>query len=416
MLTRIKNWIKDKFKRFKKWFLALFIIPVVFAANFGTNPPAPIEKPVIFDWTIRANEIKELRKHDVKVFPDPSDQNKRILIQSSGLFHAYTDKGFEDIETELPNFNFPEGKDLTEPTDKHYIMDLPVWGNAKLEVDGKVRVYDKLGKSIFTYQNPTVVPKGKLPYEVFDKDGNKIKDTFDEKDVKVEETLVKASYTQDASFVIENNKMYFKLATSLTEPLQAFDLTDTSSTNAGDVMILASNPTTNYGSTNYAEIRGTGAADQRKMLITFTLSSGSGVISDISLFAKDTGTTWSGDALHAYKSLRTFTEAGATWNTYDGTNNWTTAGCESAGNDYDSTSLSNVTSGTASQWQQFAINGYAGGLTWGSTALLMLQFEPDSSAQDVAFHTKEATSSGDRPYLQITYTIQTPKAGLIIFQ
>ncbi|MEM2990477.1 MAG: hypothetical protein QXQ02_04765, partial [Halobacteria archaeon] len=75
-----------------------------------------------FEWEKAQNEIKELRTHTTKDFPHPTEPGKFIKIQSSGLLHAYTDEGFKEIGKEIPSYEFPEGLEITEKKDKHFIM------------------------------------------------------------------------------------------------------------------------------------------------------------------------------------------------------------------------------------------------------------------------------------------------------
>ena len=53
--------------------------------------------------------------------------------------------------------------------------------------------------------------------------------------------------------------------------------------------------------------------------------------------------------------LRAWTETGVTWNKYDGTNDWTTAGCGSDGNDYTSTGAINFNGPSATGWFSLTI-------------------------------------------------------------
>ena len=61
-----------------------------------------------FNWRAHPElEDRSRRTHTTKDFQDPNDPTKRIVIESSGLLHAFIDKGFQDIKTELPNYAVP---------------------------------------------------------------------------------------------------------------------------------------------------------------------------------------------------------------------------------------------------------------------------------------------------------------------
>jgi len=181
-----------------------------------------------FEWEKQSYlEDKSLRTHTTKDFRHPKDPYKRIKIQSSRLLHYFDGREFQD----LPDLPFPEGKEIKEPKSRHFIMNLPDWGEAKVEKNGKqVRVYDKLGQPIYIFKNPLVVPKGNAPYKIVDKNGKKIKETKNRKEeIDIDERIEKSDDAVEVSFEVENNKLYFKLPKGLSYPLEAYDDTDTSS-------------------------------------------------------------------------------------------------------------------------------------------------------------------------------------------
>jgi len=47
--------------------------------------------------------------------------------------------------------------------------------------------------------------------------------------------------------------------------------------------------------------------------------------------------------MNVYRCLRTWTEAGANWNTYDGSNGWGTVGCSNSTTDYDNNVVGTIT-------------------------------------------------------------------------
>jgi hypothetical protein len=365
-------------------------------------------------------EIKELRNHDCKHYIHPTDPTKRICRQSSGLVHALTDKGWEDIETELPDYNFPEATPFKKKEDKHFIMDLPSWGTPVLEDDGKtLKVLDKSGKSIYRYRDLTALPKGDKPYVVATKNLEmKLVDNLN--NLEDGDIVGKNKNAIDGQFHAENGKMYVKFDESVQYPIDVFDSTDTSSTNGGDSFVSSytGETNTNYGSSDYLAIGQYGDVQKLRAFVKFTLSStpvgGPYTISDVVLKLKETQGR-SGIVINVHALSRTnWTEAGVTWNKYDGTNNWTTPG-----GDYSATIIDQITN-TASNFNSFALMGSGADnpltLTWGDVVHLCLKGNVETNpATNTNFYSKEYATSGDRPVLEITYSAaSTTNASLLL--
>jgi hypothetical protein len=120
--------------------------------------------------------------------------------------------------------------------------------------------------------------------------------------------------------------------------------------------------------------------------------------------------------LAMYQCLRDWVEAQVTWNIWKTSNNWTTAGAGSNGNDYNNTDLGNVSvTGTGTVT-----------LTFNAAGLVIVQGWIDGSIANYGLilrHTAETTNrnnygssdnatSGNRPQLVIEYT--TPAAGTFV--
>lgn len=93
-----------------------------------------------------------------------------------------------------------------------------------------------------------------------------------------------------------------------------------------------------------------------------------------------------------------FTEMGATWNTYDGSNNWI-----SSGGDYSATIIDSIPMVNVGQW--LVLNLYGEGsdnpisYTWGDNFDLILK------ANEAGGNNRISSTEGDyTPYLEITYT------------
>lgn len=199
-------------------------------------------------------------------------------------------------------------------------------------------------------------------------------------------------------------------------------LTDTTSTNNKENGISQYTPTTNYGntvSTGYVASQ-TGGDDWR-LLIHFTLASGSGTISAVTLnlykvsgFGTDTGQN-----IEVHELTRTnWTETGSTWNKYDGTNNWTTAG-----GDFSATIVQALPHTTSNNlYRSWNIGPGAtnpiSGLTWGSDVHLILRYSTSGASPAQAERYNTDADGSNLPYIEITYTAGgavTPPPVFIIF-
>lgn len=116
---------------------------------------------------------------------------------------------------------------------------------------------------------------------------------------------------------------------------------------SGDVHIAAIFPTANQDGANLdvGENFGT-TGDIRRALIRFDLSSiqSGSTITGATLRVYDSGTDLTNNArtMYANRSKRAWTETGATWNKYDGTNNWTTAGGGASSDDVETSNIGSV--------------------------------------------------------------------------
>jgi len=365
-----------------------------------------------FDWINNSHlEDKSKRTHEEKHFFHPDGGAKMICIKSSGLLHAKTDKGFQDIRTELPNFNFPEGKEINKEEEKHYMLDLPEWGDIRVDDDKKVvRVYDLDGKSIYKYHSPLVTVKGELPYSIYDSNNVKIKDGL-AKDLEFYQKLVKKDTAESADFEVVDKKLYFKLSpkTKLKVKdkytLQAWDDTDTTSTNSGDSDCREGSPTVNRSTavefaTGYHT---SGTNLKMRGFIQWTLPSGSGTISDVVMWLYNTVGTQTLAQVNMHQLTRTFVESQVTWNVYSTGNNWTTAG-----GDYGATIVDSNTGNTNFTWYSFGVMGSAATnpitLTWSDTVGFLLKAATESGNNYNDWASKEATNTSLRPYLEITYS------------
>jgi len=190
-----------------------------------------------------------------------------------------------------------------------------------------------------------------------------------------------------------------------------------------DVHMYEAAATTNQD-TNGFDIGKYGSGSHRHGLIRFT-----GISSLPSSLTVSSSTlnlylhTSSGLALQDFdfrKALRAWGETTATWNTYDGSSSWTTAGALSSGNDISATvtgTLGGVAKATGT-WHNFSsaqlaadVEDFADGtLTndgWHS--------ERTDAANDGAWRVfrEHGGTDGQRPYLTVIYTAAPPTGAII---
>lgn len=105
-------------------------------------------------------------------------------------------------------------------------------------------------------------------------------------------------------------------------------------TNAKDSWIREVYPNGNYQTAGTSEISTYGAGDYSHTIIEFDVSSvpsGSNISAGTLVFKKAGGN--SGVTAAVYRLLVSWTESGVTWNSRDGSNNWSTAGAKGSGTD-----------------------------------------------------------------------------------
>lgn len=292
-------------------------------------------------------------------------------------------------------------------------MDLPEWGTAKAEEGGKVvRVYDKNNVPIFRYKNPIVVNIDKNPFEIVSRDGVKIRETDNSSEqLSPNERIENADGVDEVSFEVVDNKLFFKLPETLKNkyPLKAYDDTDTSSVDNKDAKITTDGANDNFGSdtTFHVYTSNVGSPYYYRAVMDWTLSAGSGTISQISLFLYVTINAGDTYPIEVHELTQAFTEAGVTWNKYDGSNNWSTAG-----GDFSATIVDSTTMPAATNYQQWDLVGGdsdnpISGLTWESNFDLLLKLSTAGEAigsgdEGGAYASKENASNN--PYIEITYT------------
>ena len=186
-------------------------------------------------------------------------------------------------------------------------------------------------------------------------------------------------------------------------------------TNGIDTMLLSDTATTNYGTNaNIAVGESNAAAQISRSLIKFDLSSipSNATISSatLSLWFK-TDLSAAARTLSIYRCKRAWTEAGATWNKYDGTNNWQTAGADGADDrDSSATGTASISAAeTLNTEKQISldvaevtklIDGTYSNNGW------VLRVDTENYDQ-YYYHSSSSTTAEYRPKLVIEYSIAT---------
>ena len=174
-----------------------------------------------------------------------------------------------------------------------------------------------------------------------------------------------------------------------------------------DTFIQASAPGANQGGLDYVAVGEEPDGARYRSLLKFDLSNSIPTGATVQSATLHVYGTWmsTNDAVNisTYKVLKGWTES-ATWNTYDGTNAWATAGCGGATDR--SLTADATTSVTAAGWY-----------TWNLTSAMVQDWVTNPSANNgILLMTSDVTTSakiltsreagvetGARPYMEVTY-------------
>jgi hypothetical protein len=190
-----------------------------------------------------------------------------------------------------------------------------------------------------------------------------------------------------------------------------------------DTNLQQANPTTNYGAVGTFYVGQSASPGTSRELLKFDLThgtnpptAGASTISagTVTLYCESSGAT---RTVVLYKCLRNWVEGSATWNTYDGTNNWTTAGAGSDGNDYSSTGLGSVVVSAATSYDlPLTADGVTAVQAWinnpSSNYGFLIKDTTESSVN--RFTSIEGATAANRPKLTFIYTDSGGGSGYIL--
>ncbi len=169
-------------------------------------------------------------------------------------------------------------------------------------------------------------------------------------------------------------------------------------------------PTTNLGTEPTIDaIRTSGGTPRRRMLLKFDLSSiPAGALINSAVITFTARVTFTGVNVSIYRLTQSFTELGATWNKYDGSSNWA-----SAGGDFDSSAYSTVNPGSLTDGTKvpFTITSLVQAWASGSTNNGMLVKVSDEAGsadlRGLPAYSSDDSTADNRPLLVIDYTEPT---------
>ncbi len=194
---------------------------------------------------------------------------------------------------------------------------------------------------------------------------------------------------------------------------------------SADTYISNSNTSYNYGTQTYMKITRS-SSTPRGSLLKWDVSSipGNAVITSVSLTVNIS--TAASQTYYLYNLKRNWIEGtgtgketndGATWKTYDGTNNWGTDGAANIETDRDTDNLWDAGSSSFSSTGIKTINFNTEGLAvvqgWVSGTLpnygvTIQDYSSSSSSYDLQLSTRNNSTAANHPTLNITYTVSLP--------
>lgn len=178
-----------------------------------------------------------------------------------------------------------------------------------------------------------------------------------------------------------------------------------------DTFMSSSNPTTNYGTNTIIQCGREGTSNNLRTLMKFNLSSipTGAACNDaaIELYCFYYDASGRDMSMHELRSGRAgWTEGGATWNVYDGSNSWGTAGCDDTSSDRLSTAIATAT--VVSGWTTFDLTAADIEDWFGSSNEnygILLRETTEINWTKTQFWSSDYTTSSLRPKISVDYTV-----------
>lgn len=207
---------------------------------------------------------------------------------------------------------------------------------------------------------------------------------------------------------------------TFTENSTSQNSSDTPTTSVTeDTGLTEAEPTTNQDQFGAYEASRFGGGDHNNIIIRFDTSSivDSETITSATLHLYHTNNNSESHTINVYEVLQnSWTEGGATWNTYDGTNNWNTGGCRGSGSDRaSSTTGSAVVNTTTGEYKSWSLN-VADISKTGDSEFLVEMDAGEGQSGDVSQYTKSEGTDGQRPELVVVTTTGSSGAATFPYQ
>jgi hypothetical protein len=175
-----------------------------------------------------------------------------------------------------------------------------------------------------------------------------------------------------------------------------------------DTRIKENSANTNYGTDINIEVSNYGVGDTSNVLIEFDVSSiPAGSTIDSATLSIYNPLLVGSFTMAIYRLLVSWTEAGATWNSRNGTNNWSTAGAQGSGTDHaESATQSGVAASASSSWTNFTVTDDVQAFVDGTTNYGWV-IDPDSApSSDYALYWSSdyEDNTALRPKLVVEYS------------
>jgi hypothetical protein len=157
-----------------------------------------------------------------------------------------------------------------------------------------------------------------------------------------------------------------------------------------------STPTLNYGDLTYTWVQSEGGT-VKKPILKFDLSSFDEEVASAEIMMYCNGGTVGGATTGVHRVTQAWTENGSTWNTYDGTNGWSTTG-----GDYDPTAEDTDSFFIPIGWRTWDVTDMVKGWVSGTYQNNGMIFVPQGTSYGKFFQSSDSTNPDLRPKLVVT--------------
>jgi len=190
-----------------------------------------------------------------------------------------------------------------------------------------------------------------------------------------------------------------------------------------DTYILSSSPTTNYGTSSVivvGQVLPFATPEINRGLIKFDISSipsNSSIVSANLYLWVSADDSSNARTLSAYRVLRAWVEAQATWNVYSTGNNWGTAGCSNTSTDREAASIGSASVGASESvgtmitiaLNTAKVEEWINGTLTNNGLLLKVDTE---SSDKYSYDSSSSGTAGERPKLVIEYNSDRRKSAV----